>query len=46
MIKPLDNSSYKNLMNALDEVLINDVKKYAIMEVTDEEKKWVSTQAK
>ena len=42
MIKPLDNSSYNNLMNALDEVLINDVKKYAIMDVTEEEKNWVA----
>ena len=43
MIKPLDNSSYNNLMNALDEVLINDVKKYAIMDVTEEEKNWITT---
>jgi hypothetical protein len=42
MIKPLDNSSYHNLMNALDEVLINDVKKYTIMGVTEEEKTWVA----
>jgi biopolymer transport protein ExbD len=42
MIKPLDNSSYKNLMNALDEVLINDVKKYAIMDVPEEEQKWAA----
>ena len=42
MIKPLDNSSYNNLMNALDEVLINDVKKYAIIDVTEEEKNWVA----
>jgi biopolymer transport protein ExbD len=26
MIKPLDNSSYNNLINSLDEVMINDVK--------------------
>jgi biopolymer transport protein ExbD len=46
MIKPLDNCSYHNLMNALDEVLINDVKKYAIMDVTEEEKTWVAAHNK
>jgi biopolymer transport protein ExbD len=38
MIKPLDNSSYDSVLKALDEVMVNDVKKYAIMDVTDEEK--------
>jgi biopolymer transport protein ExbD len=37
LIKPAQRSTYNNLMNALDEVLINDVKKYAIMEATEEE---------
>lgn len=46
MIKPLDNSSYNNLMNSLDEVMINDVKKYAIMDVTKEEKDWVEQHRK
>jgi hypothetical protein len=46
MIKPLDNSSYNNLMNSLDEVMINDVKKYAIMDVTEEEKNWVAQHSK
>jgi biopolymer transport protein ExbD len=46
MIKPLDNSSYNNLMNSLDEVMINDVKKYAIMDVTEEEQNWVAQHSK
>jgi len=41
LIKPLETSSYSNLMNALDEVLINDVKKYAIVEATEAERYFV-----
>lgn len=37
LIKPLESSSYTNLMNALDEALINDVNKYAIVDVSKEE---------
>jgi len=37
LIKPLSKSVYKNVIDALDEVMINDVKKYAIVEpVADE----------
>ena len=43
MMKPLETSSYKNLMNALDEVMINNVKRYAIMEATDAEKEFISS---
>ena len=32
LIKPTSQSVYKNIIDALDEVVINDVKKYAIME--------------
>lgn len=35
LIKPTQGSTYNNLMNVLDEVLINNVKKYAIMEPTN-----------
>jgi biopolymer transport protein ExbD len=41
IIKPLETSSYNNLMNALDEVMINDVKKYAIMDATNTEAKYL-----
>jgi len=37
LIKPLENSSYNNIINVLDEILINDVKRYAIVNVTDSE---------
>ena len=32
LIKPTSKSSYKNVVDALDEAVINDVKKYAIIE--------------
>ena len=32
LIKPTSQSVYKNVIDALDEIVINDVKKYAIME--------------
>ena len=38
MIKPTSESNYQNLVNVLDEVLINDVKHYAVMDLTAEEK--------
>ena len=40
LIKPTHNSTYQNLVSALDEVLINDIKKYAIMEVSMEEENY------
>jgi biopolymer transport protein ExbD len=39
IIKPGKKSSYKNLIDAMDEYLICDVKKYALLDVSDEEKK-------
>jgi biopolymer transport protein ExbD len=38
MIKPSPESNYENVVNALDEALINDVKRYAIVDITPEEK--------
>lgn len=38
LIKPTKQSSYKNVMDALDETMINDVKKYMILDLTREEK--------
>ena len=38
MVKPAPESNYQQLINVLDEVLINDVKHYAIMDLTPEEK--------
>ena len=41
LIKPLDEASYANVINTLDEVLINNVKRYAIIDPTQEEKAFV-----
>lgn len=38
MVKPAPESNYQQLVNVLDEMLINDVKRYAIMDLTPEEK--------
>ena len=37
IIKPTSGSVYKNVVDALDEAVINDVKKYAVVEPLDEE---------
>ena len=37
LIKPTSKSSYKNVVDALDEAAINDVRKYAIIEPANEE---------
>jgi biopolymer transport protein ExbD len=37
LIKPTQRATYNNLVNVLDEVLINNVKKYAIMQPTENE---------
>ena len=41
LVKPARNASYKNLVDVLDEVPINQVKKYAIIKLSAEEKKWI-----
>jgi biopolymer transport protein ExbD len=46
MIKPMPESNYENLVNVIDEVLINAVQHYAIMDVTDAEKKVVTEKIK
>lgn len=38
MIKPTPESNYQNVVNVLDEMLINDVKHYAVLDITPEEK--------
>lgn len=40
LIKPLKESTYKNLVDALDEAAINQVKKYMVVEPSDEEQRF------
>lgn len=39
IIKPSGDSKYENVINILDEVLINDVSRYAIVDISSEEKR-------
>jgi len=41
LIKPLEESTYANVINVLDEIQINGVKRYAITEPTPEERAFV-----
>ncbi|WP_370583012.1 ExbD/TolR family protein [Pontibacter rufus] len=43
MIKPMDESRYKNVVDILDELRITDTKKYALVEITDNDKQLVET---
>jgi biopolymer transport protein ExbD len=38
LIKASDNAIYQNVIDAMDEALINEVKRYAIIKMTEEEK--------
>ena len=42
IIRPSMESSFQNLVDALDEVLINDVKHYSVVDITEEEKQYLS----
>ena len=42
LIKPMDGATYQNIINALDEVTINGVKKYAIVDPLAEEVAYAS----
>ena len=43
LIKADKNASYQNIVDILDEVMINDVKKYALVGLTGEETLYLST---
>lgn len=42
LIKPTDGATYNNIINALDEVVINGVKKYAIVDPSAEERAYAA----
>jgi biopolymer transport protein ExbD len=41
LIKPDTTSTYADLLNMLDEMNINDIKVYAIVDITDLEQSWI-----
>ena len=41
LVKPASGASYKNIVDVLDEVSINQVKKYALMKPAAEETEWL-----
>jgi biopolymer transport protein ExbD len=43
LIKPGKDATYSNVIDVLDEALINDVKKYAVLKQQDEEIKYLAT---
>lgn len=43
LIKPLKGASYKNMVNALDEVLINCLSTYAVVDPSEEEIAWMKS---
>lgn len=43
IIKPTDETSFQDLVNLLDEILINDLSRYAITDITEEEQRFVET---
>ena len=43
IIRPSEKASYKNAVDILDEVTINDIKHYNLTEATEEEKKFVAS---
>jgi biopolymer transport protein ExbD len=42
VIKPTDQSNYKNVVDILDEMLISDVKRYALVEISEGENQLVN----
>ena len=43
LIKPGAEASYQNVIDALDEAMINDVKRYAILKMEPAESEWMKT---
>jgi len=45
IIKPTEASIYRNIVVLLDEVLINDLKHYSLVDLSADEKKWLGEMA-
>jgi biopolymer transport protein ExbD len=45
LIKPGDKSTYENLVDILDELAITDIKRFALVEIEEEDKNILSTYA-
>lgn len=45
LIKPSGNSNYTGIVDVLDEITINDVKRYALVKITEEEKAFLKASA-
>jgi hypothetical protein len=43
LIKASEDAVYSNVIDMLDEALINDVKKYAVLKLSEEEMKYLAT---
>jgi len=43
MVKPMEESRYKNVVDILDELKITDTRKFALVEITDNDKQLVET---
>ncbi|MCX2741355.1 ExbD/TolR family protein [Pontibacter anaerobius] len=46
MVKPMEGSRYKNMVDILDELKITDTKKFALVDIADADKKLVEEQIK
>ncbi|MGZ8557449.1 MAG: ExbD/TolR family protein [Chitinophagaceae bacterium] len=46
LIKPGKDADYSDVIDLLDEALINDVKKYALLKADEEETKWLATKSR
>ena len=44
LIKSSEETPYKNLVDVLDETMINDVRKYALVKMESEEAAWIKEQ--
>ncbi len=44
LVKPTEKAIYKSIVDVLDECTIAQVKKYALLKISDEEKDWLITQ--